>query len=173
MWCSDRGCLRNLLFLQENGAVTDKCAPIASVRDCCAQGVLQIAIMKPLTSGLVLAAIGVLHNTIGAAVGLAYMADPLGDVVPHFRDIWRFGVESTAMRMAIFWFMAFGFVLMLLGWVLHQLERQQIELPAVAGYGLLALALGGGVLLPLSGFWLALIPGVLILWRAQARTDIT
>jgi hypothetical protein len=87
---------------------------------------------------------------------------------PQWRALWQRGVFNAVagdarMGHAV-WFLLFGAVLALLAWEVTALERSQ---PAVAlrpmGWCLLALVLAGGMLMPVSGFWLVLPPALALL----------
>jgi hypothetical protein len=55
---------------------------------------------------------------------------------------------------------------MMLGWLMHRLERGGQPLPPVLGWQIAGLALAGGLLIPASGFWLAL-PVAWRIWRRR------
>lgn len=103
--------------------------------------------------GRTLVAIGLLHTVFG---------------VVAFRSVWEAlfqeGLLNTVnrqpLREAAYWFLFFGFVLLLLGALIDWCEAQQSRLPAFLGWGLLAMTLVGVVVMPISGMWLALIPTV-------------
>lgn len=90
------------------------------------------------------------------------------------REIVRRGVLASVrndpLLGAVVWFVLFGLLFALLAWVVLQLERHGGAAAAATqrplGFGLLALALLGIVLMPPSGFWLVL-PPALALCAAQ------
>lgn len=86
---------------------------------------------------------------------------------PQWHEIARRGVfdsvGSDPMLGAVVWFGLFGIVLALLGWAIVLLERGNatgFQAPQALGWGVLALTLAGIVLMPVSGFWLALPPAL-------------
>ncbi len=89
------------------------------------------------------------------------------------RQLWQFGlvdsVGADPLRGAVVWFLLFAAPLALLAWVITPLERQPgtVALLRQLGAGLLALALLGIVLMPASGFWLALPPAIALLLRRR------
>lgn len=115
-----------------------------------------------------LVAIGLLHQLVGVLFGLgvlppfegAPVAAPLLDIVS---DGVIGAIEPHAARMVIFWFLMSGFLMLMAGWLAHLLERGR-ALPRSFGLALGAFSLGGALLIPLSGFWLGLIPA-LVAWR--------
>lgn len=103
-----------------------------------------------------LVAVAAVHTVFAAIVFL-----------PQWQDIVRRGVfdsvGSDPMRGAVAWFGLFGAALALLGWAIALLERSPAPVPAALrplGMGVLALTLLGIVLMPASGFWLALPPSL-------------
>lgn len=108
-------------------------------------------------------AIGVLHQLVGVAVGLGLIAAPDGSKAAPLVELLRAGVvgqaEAEPVRMAMVWFLMFGFALIFAGAALARA-------PASRGLalGLAGLCALGVVLFPASGFWLGFIPAVQ-LWR--------
>lgn len=105
--------------------------------------------------GLWLVAVAAVH-TVFAAV----------EFFPQWHAIARRGVldsvDTDPMLGAVAWFGLFGIVLALLGWAIVLLERSPAPPAALRplGMGVLALAALGIVLMPASGFWLALPPAM-------------
>ncbi|MEQ1571573.1 MAG: DUF6463 family protein [Myxococcota bacterium] len=99
--------------------------------------------------GLQLVAIGVLHNLVGLVLG----SEPL---LALAQDGWFGQVEGSMDRVAIFWFLWFGWMLMLLGGAVRALEPGRV--PTALTAGIAAMILGGCATIPVSGFWLGLIP---------------
>jgi len=67
----------------------------------------------------------------------------------------------------IFWALMTGVFGLLLGQLALWVEAHGKRLPAFFGWQMIAIALIGGVLMPESGGWLFLIPGVLVLIGAR------
>lgn len=111
-----------------------------------------------------LMAVAALHTAFAAVV----FAKPLGQIAAH--GVWN-GIDQDPVRRAAVWFVLFGAVLALLGGAVAGLERAGTPgQPALRplGWGLLALALLGIVLMPASGFWLALPPALALCSRRAA-----
>ena len=72
-------------------------------------------------------------------------------------------------RMWAFWFLYFGFVLLLVGELLVWLAASGHAVPRFVGWALLARTLVGVVVMPASGFWLMLIPVAGLLFGRPAR----
>lgn len=125
------------------------------------------------TPGKALLLIGVVHEAVGVAAGVGALAPPDGPPRNLFAEILAAGVvgaiEVDRLRTVLFWYVFFGLVLLMLGWALDRWELRGDTLPASIGWQLAVLALGGGLLIPASGFWLALVPAVWILRRAYER----
>lgn len=123
-------------------------------------------------------AIGLLHQAVGVAGGAGAIPMPGAEQRNLLREIVQAGVigsvEPDPARQILFWYLGFGVLLLALGWALDRWEASGAPLPAAAGWQLVAVALGGGLLIPASGFWLALAPGAWVILRARpgrARRD--
>ena len=110
--------------------------------------------------GRTLLAIGLLHTAFGLVVFSSVWAALLREGLLNT-------VDRQPMRAAAYWFLFFGFVLLLLGALVDWCEAQGITLPAFLGWGLLAMTVVGVAVTPITGMWLALIPVVGLL-RQQA-----
>ncbi|MBB4841635.1 hypothetical protein HNP55_000130 [Paucibacter oligotrophus] len=90
---------------------------------------------------------------------------------PTLQAMWQQGLFNTvgadALRGAVSWFVLFGVLLALLAMAITPLERAG-QAPALRrlGWGTMALTALGLLLMPLSGFWLAL-PAALALLRKR------
>lgn len=115
--------------------------------------------------------IGALHQLVGVAAGLGLLPSPNGQTQAPLLDLWRSGVigqaEADPFRMAIVWFLLFGFLLIFSGQVLQQLELSGGKLSRGIAWGLGGLCALGVALMPVSGFWLGFIPAIQI-WRRAA-----
>lgn len=124
-----------------------------------------------LTPGKTMFATGLVHQTIGALAGAGLLSTGSGPSRNLFAEIVRDGVvgavEPDPQRQVLFWFLFFGFLLLMLGWVLDRLETPERPLPSAMGWQMLAIAFAGGLLIPVSGFWLAAPQGLWVLWRAR------
>jgi hypothetical protein len=128
------------------------------------------------TNGFWLLSIGVIHNLLGIAVGLGVPA-ALPEVLRGRRLFAEIvsagvigGVEPDTWRMLLFWFLFFGFAIMILGWLIHSFERAGHRIPRAVAWQIGVLALAGGLLIPASGFWLVLP----VAWRlGRSRAPVT
>lgn len=59
-----------------------------------------------------------------------------------------------------FWFIAFAFLTLILGGLIDWCEGNKQPLPRFLGWSLLALSFSGVVMMPISGWWLLLIPAI-------------
>jgi hypothetical protein len=93
---------------------------------------------------------------------------------PVLGDIARRGVFDAIghdpMRGAVAWFVLFGAALWLAGQAIDVLEAHGRRLPGALGVTLLVLVALGIVLMPASGFWLAL-PAVAALLRPPRAVE--
>jgi hypothetical protein len=124
-----------------------------------------------VTSGQLLMATGVVHQLVGVLVGLG-LGDELGGR-NLFAEIAGAGgvaaIEPDLGRMTLFWFLFFGFAMLMLGSLMHHNERRGQVLPESLGWQMGALAIAGGLLIPASGFWLIIPQGLWIVRRARRR----
>lgn len=102
-----------------------------------------------------LIAIGVLHLLLflwfGRRVLAAVAADGFWNTIDPIRD-----------RQMIFWALLTGVFAVVLGQLGLWVERRGTRLPVFLGWEIFAIGLVCGVLMPISGGWLFLIPAVLI-----------
>jgi len=124
-----------------------------------------------VSSGALLGSIGILHNVVGVIMGLGVISleghegrAPLAEIASA--GVVN-GVEPDLLRSLFFWFVFFGWLAILLGALMSWVERRGERLPAGLGYGLGALALSGGLMIPASGFWLVLPVAWLVIRRAR------
>lgn len=118
--------------------------------------------VKSTWKGLWLLVVAAVHTGFAVAVFMPQLSDML------HRGLWD-SVGTDPMRGAVAWFVLFGGVLALLGWAVMLVERHMALADAVLrplGWGVLALIALGIVLMPASGFWLAL-PAALALCRPR------
>ena len=124
--------------------------------------------------GPLLMATGVLH----LVSGFVFYSGPLFAIAADgFLNAVKADVAfSTFDRLAAFaafWYMIFGVMLLMLGGLIHWAQARTGTLPAFLGWSLLALGVVGVILMPASGFWLALPQAVLMLVVArQGRSRI-
>ncbi len=114
-------------------------------------------------SGPLLMATGVLH----LLAGFVFYPEPLAAIM---QDGFFNAVELNPAqfdREAAFWWMVFGVMLLILGGLVHWAQARTRTLPAFLGWSLLALGVAGVILMPVSGFWLALPQAVLMLVVAR------
>ncbi|TPV93007.1 MAG: hypothetical protein B7733_22870 [Myxococcales bacterium FL481] len=100
-------------------------------------------------------------------LGARVLPDPqlqarVGDRVILFDLQLLMGSSADFVTLTLFWFLFFGFALAPFGALMRHVERER-ELPRFVGLHLAALGLGGGLLLPASGFWFALLPAFNVL----------
>ncbi len=121
-------------------------------------------------AGTALLVIATIHTAFGVLAGLRILPDPemqrlAGDRAPLLELTPGFGVlsEVQPLPLLMFWFLFFGFALYPLGFLVRHLERKGERVPYFVGLQLLALGIGGGIMLPASGFWTVLVPAYNIL----------
>ncbi len=111
--------------------------------------------------------IAVIHTVFGIVF--------LGDAVAL---VLRGGVFNTVTLVpptatgTAFWFFVTGFLAFVLGGLMHHLEYRDIAFPAFLPWSLLALTIAGCVLMPVSAWWLFLLPviGMFVRIRRMASS---
>ena len=118
-------------------------------------------------SGNLLIATGIIHNLLGFVMG--------GPILARIIDAGFVNSINTEMdRNAIFWFLFGGFMMMILGKLMQDyLKENTRALPASLGFYLLALAIVGCIMMPVSGFWIVLPQAVLIIAAGRNKTVIS
>ncbi len=101
--------------------------------------------------GSSIAAIGLVHTAVGVVGFHHVIVDLAADGVFNT-------VNGEPLREAAFWFIFFGFVAVLLGAVVAWAAENFGETPAFLGSSLLALTALGIIIMPISGFWLLIVP---------------
>ncbi len=115
-------------------------------------------------SGVFLIGTGIIHNVIGFVAGwdmLAGMVDEgLWDTVEM---VIPAGAEHT--RAELLWFLMLGFAWMMVGALFHgNIRRQQIPPAKIWGWILAVKGLLVGIVLPVSGAWLFLPQGLILIF---------
>ena len=74
-------------------------------------------------------------------------------------------INVNPERETAFWFLFAGFALMIVGGLVDRLERLDETLPSFLGWGFAALTTVGAIIMPVSGFWLLIIPTIAMIRR--------
>ena len=100
-----------------------------------------------------IALIGAIHT----AVGVGGFRNVIGEIAAQgmFNT-----VNGQPEREFAFWFIFFGLIAVLLGAVVAWTANRVGEIPPFLGWSLLTLTVVGVVIMPLSGFWLLIVPTV-------------
>ncbi|WP_166245883.1 DUF6463 family protein [Paenibacillus turpanensis] len=109
--------------------------------------------------GVLLMLTGLLHSGVGLTIYMKHL-------LPIFSEgVWDTVQEGDWELGTSFWFMMFGFLLILLGYLTDwMIKKGKISPPAAFGWMLFLLCVIGAVTMPISGFWLGL-PQAWILTR--------
>lgn len=107
--------------------------------------------------------IGAIHSVFGFVVFRSALA-----------EIFREGLVNTVngqpIREIAFWFIAFGFLGIILGMFVDWCEGKNMKLPRFFGWSLLAFTLLFVTIMPISGIWLLFIPTVGAILCARSST---
>ena len=89
---------------------------------------------------------------------------------PALKSLIKAGVINSIVvgqnpdREAAFWFLFTGFTLLAIGGLLDYLERQNLPIPPFVVIMLAILVVTGILVMPISGFWLPIIPLFGLIW---------
>lgn len=105
--------------------------------------------------------VAILHTIAGVIMGQDALV-----------TLWRRGVINSvgtdALTGVFVWFLLFGALLLLLGMALDTLEKaDRFDGARAQGIGLALLTLAGVLLMPVSGFWLAIPPAIGLMRRGR------
>lgn len=114
--------------------------------------------------GPILIAISVIHLAVTPLFhGPAVAAIVSGGVLNAVES----GATALDARAAAFWYVTAGLGLALLGYLAWWVERRIGTLPAALGWLLLGFTIVTVLLVPVSPFWIFLLPAAIVLWRAR------
>ena len=128
-------------------------------------------------AGTILIVTALLHLTFVTLVlgtGLlpnVQLREFVGDRAPLTMLRPGFGSQQPAnlLLLTLFWSLAFGLALLIVGLLVRALERRGDVVPRSVGLLLLGLCSAGAVLVPASGFWFGIVPALMIL-RAYVQS---
>ncbi len=110
-------------------------------------------------TGTLLLAVAMLHFAAGIFL---FHSELAGIAADGFLN----AVDPYPDRPYPFWFMMAGVMLTLLGILARWAERRIGILPSSLGWSLMAMGAAGALIMPISGFWLFIPIGLLVLRRA-------
>lgn len=108
--------------------------------------------------------IGILHSVVGFIAYREILIQILGEHLVN-----TISVSSEPDREAAFWFLITGFALMIVGALVDWIERRNIGMPAFLLWSFISITAIGVLIMPISGFWLFLIP----IWGLFSRLRST
>ncbi len=85
---------------------------------------------------------------------------------PVWSDVLADGLAGTILlfgdsaRMSAFWFLFAGLFLGFVGGLIDWIESRELPVPAAVGWALALLTAAGIAMMPVSGFWMLLVPAV-------------
>ena len=115
--------------------------------------------------GKYIIATGILHNVVGI---IGYWK-PLSIIIQH--GVFD-AVEPHFDRTTVFCFLIAGFLMIMLGQITDWTLKTTGRLPRSLGIGMLLIAITGIIFMPISGFWLFIIEGIIALKLVQPATLI-
>jgi hypothetical protein len=108
--------------------------------------------------------VGVIHLSFG----LAFMHETL--VLLWSERLWN-TVNGQPTREAVFWFLCTGVVLLIVGVLVNQVEREGLRVPRFVVWSFAGLVFVGVVVMPISGIWLLIPPAFGVLFRSRTATE--
>ncbi|WP_075342393.1 DUF6463 family protein [Tenacibaculum agarivorans] len=111
--------------------------------------------------GFIVLIIGVLHVLLGAIKFFRVFKEMF------FEGLFNSG--TGADRGWAIWFFTTGVVFIILGLAFKFIEKQKLKIPKTIGWIIFYLAIFGGVIIPKSGFWILLLPSILIIFSHENR----
>jgi hypothetical protein len=109
-------------------------------------------------------AVGVIHLSFG----LAFMHETLA--LLWSERLWN-TVNGQPPREAVFWFLCTGVVLLIVGVLVNQVEREVLRIPRFVTWSFAGLVVVGVVVMPISGIWLLIPPVLGMLVRNRIATE--
>jgi uncharacterized protein DUF6463 len=106
-------------------------------------------------AGRLLVLIGLIHVLLFLWLGSGALRAVVRD------GMWR-AVAPHTDRLIIFWSLCFGVMGVFLGQLISWTEARRMRTPAWLGWELLGLGVLGAVLMPVSGWWVIILIGALI-----------
>lgn len=118
-----------------------------------------------VTVGDAITATGVLHVGLGAVT----FAGPLADMVD---DGLVDSMGAFADQQAALWYFVGGGFLLTAGVTTRWIRRRTGVAPLPLGWGLVVIAVLGAAVAPVSGFWLVLAEGILLLVAGRSPRSV-
>ncbi len=97
--------------------------------------------------------IGIIHSVFGFVVFRSTISEIFGEGLLNT-------VNGQPIREAVFWFIFFGFLLIIFGLFIHWYEQKGLRLPSFLGWSFLIFTITIVAIMPISGGWLMLIPSI-------------
>jgi hypothetical protein len=109
--------------------------------------------------GKSLIVIGLIHSFFGFVVFRGIIGDIFSEMLFNTINVNTIN-DSQLDRHTAFWFLFLGFALLILGGLIDWAECKNCELPSFLKWSFLAFTVFGCFIIPVSGFWLLLVPTI-------------
>lgn len=120
-------------------------------------------------SGYYLFATGVIHNLLGLTLGWS-------SLIGMHHDGWLFSTVVNGQmafdREAISWFLISGTFWMLFGLMLQKALNEGFIPPLSLGWGFIAIGITIAVIMPISGAYLFIVQGVILLMGSSSNKTL-
>jgi len=110
-------------------------------------------------------------GTIHTLLGIVFLRGAFAQVLSN----GVFGAVTLTVQSSMataFWFFVSGALALILGGLVHYLERIEVAFPAFLPWSLVALTIAGCVLMPVSAWWLLLAPVAGMYLRARGTASV-
>lgn len=117
--------------------------------------------------GKSLLVIGILHT----GLGFVLYQSIIGELA---QELFFDAIGDQPERRTAFWFFVGGFTFMIIGGLINWAEKQSMVLPSFLKWALLALAVWGCLMIPVSGCWTLFVPvaGLFLQKNRQLEVNI-
>ena len=108
-------------------------------------------------------------SIIHLIVGFWLYGEPLAEIVCNgfFNSVAPNPFAPDFAREDAFWFMTLTAFFVILAQLCFWAHSRKIALPGFMGWTLLVTSIIGAIAIPISGFWLLMVPAVLIVTRSR------
>ena len=108
------------------------------------------------------------------AVGVIHLLFGIFFMHTTLAVLWSEGLLNTVNgqppREAVFWFLCTGIMLLMVGVLVDQMERERLAIPRFVTGLFAALTITGVFVMPISGIWLMFPPVIGMLVRSRTAT---
>jgi len=109
------------------------------------------------------------------AVGVIHLSFGIFFMHTTLAVLWSEGLLNTVNgqppREAVFWFLCTGIMMLIVGVLVDQAERQRLAIPRFVTWSFVVLTVIGVVVMPISGIWLLIPPAAGMVTRRRPTSE--